>query len=507
MAAVSDRPKPTAVIITALEVETRAVLRHLTDPTDETVDGTSFFRSQFLGWDVAVVEAGAGNTSAAAIAVRALARYKPDVALFVGVAGGVKDVSIGDVVVATKVYGYESGKDGDEGFQPRPDVQNTAHELEQRARVIRQKANWKKRLNPDMARPEPAIHVSPIAAGEKVVASQRSATAKLIKAIYGDAVAVEMEGGGFLKGVHISHPTKGCVVRGISDLLSGKSKADKAGSQKIAADAASAVAFEILASLEGVAGSSQQSTPPFIEVSPTFSKGAFFKEGEVLAQVGVPNLDQVSFSFAGGPDGYMRLIPMARAARPISLSTLNAAVNKSEMIRNKGFGGLSTTNPYGAIFYDPAGSFSLGAAPLRWATQVFQNGELWSLTDTLIVRERAWRPAHLPMPLIPATVLEQAFVRALHTNVPFAVANLGLTFPCQLELGLLRIRGAHLAVSEDDIRGPIQFDEALVRAPLTSADPETIDAALLEFFNEVFDKTGYARPESLHGFPPQTLRA
>jgi hypothetical protein len=39
------------------------------------------------------------------------------------------------------------------------------------------------------------------------------------------------------------------VIRGISDLLEGKSEADAAGSQERAADAASAVAFEILATL------------------------------------------------------------------------------------------------------------------------------------------------------------------------------------------------------------------------------------------------------------------
>ncbi|MGD9631671.1 MAG: hypothetical protein AB7U97_00060 [Pirellulales bacterium] len=198
---------------------------------------------------------------------------------------------------------------------------------------------------------------------------------------------------------------------------------------------------------------------------------------------------------------------MERREKPLTVSSLNANVYQSEMIRATGHGGLATVNAYGAIYYDPAGAYPMGPAPLRWATQVFQNGELWSLTDTLITRERAWRPAHIPLPIIPVVTLEKGFYRALHTNVPFAVQHLGLTFPCEIELGLLNMRGAHLGVDQDDIRGPIQFDEAIVRAELDSADAAAIDTVLLAFFEEIFDKTGYARPEGLNRFPPGPPRS
>jgi nucleoside phosphorylase len=493
-----------AVILTALEVETRAVLRQLGKFTDETVSGTGFFKGQFEGWDVAVAEVGAGNVSAAAIAVRALEHYKPNVALFVGVAGGVKDVVIGDVVVGTKVYGYESGKDRASGFKTRPDVMTTAHDLEQRGRGLRQREAWKKRLDPAIKHEAPAVFIGPIAAGEKVVASKRAATAKLIREHYGDALAVEMEGRGFLEGIHISYPVQGCVVRGISDRLSGKATADKAGSQRRAADAASAVAFEILSAVGGGTITTAPAKPAarFIEMASTFSPSAYFQRGEVLAQVGVPNVDQVSFSFAGAPEAFLRIIPVLPRDRPIPLASLNAVAGRAELLRPTGFGGITAVNKYGVVLYAPDGSYRGGPAPLHWATQLFQNGELWSVTDSITVRERSFRPAWVPIPYIPATVFERAFYEALHKNVAFTARDLGASFPCTLELGLVGLTNAHLGISNDDIRGPIQPDEAIVRRELSSADPATINAVLLEFFSEVYDKTGYVRPSGLHGFPP-----
>jgi hypothetical protein len=78
------------------------------------------------------------------------------------------------------------------------------------------------------------------------VAATRSVTAEFLLRHYSDAIAVEIEGRGFLEAVNINTLVLGGVVRGISDLLSGKSEADESGSQPLAADAASAAVFEIL---------------------------------------------------------------------------------------------------------------------------------------------------------------------------------------------------------------------------------------------------------------------
>ena len=244
---------PCAVILTALPVEYLAIRIHLTDLREKIhPKGTIYERGKFSAagqvWDVGIVEIGAGNAGAALEAERAIAYFSPDVLLFVGVAGGIKDVAIGDVVASTKIYGYESGKT-EQRFKPRPEIGLPAYSLEQRARAEARKGDWLQRLT-TVIEPIPRVFVAPIAAGEKVIASTKSEVFEFLCENYGDAIAVEMEGLGFLEAARANQRVDAMVIRGISDLIDDKKKADKSGSQEMASRHASAFAFAMLANLK-----------------------------------------------------------------------------------------------------------------------------------------------------------------------------------------------------------------------------------------------------------------
>lgn len=245
-----------AAIFTAIPLEYQAVCAHLTNLQEErTTLETLCERGEFLAnnrkWEVMIIQTGVGTAQAAAKTVYFIERFKPQVVIFVGIAGGIKDVKLGDVVVASQVYNYESGR-ADPSFQSRPRVYLPTPRIHQRATAAAQKKDWHRRLKESLSEPhkEPDVFIAPIASGNQVVASAEAAVLQLVHSHFNDAAAIEMEGFGFLTAAHLYREIEALVIRGISDLIDNKNETDKQQFQQIAAKRASAFAFDVLANLE-----------------------------------------------------------------------------------------------------------------------------------------------------------------------------------------------------------------------------------------------------------------
>ncbi|RJQ82559.1 hypothetical protein D5S17_01945 [Pseudonocardiaceae bacterium YIM PH 21723] len=239
------------VICAALEVEFTAVRAQLNGPIRrQEIRGSCYEVGHCAGprdtWTVVLALTGQGNAAAAVHVDRAISAFSPQVVLFVGVAGGRKDVRLGDVVIAESIYDYDSGKDTESDYLPRTRAVRPTFRILQHAAAIARDACWHHRVSPPPST-EPAAIVKPLATGGKVIAHDRSHTARLVDRYCGDAVAVEMEGHGFLHGATMTGGVEALVIRGISDLLNDKSEASDRYWQPQAASHAAAFAVELLA--------------------------------------------------------------------------------------------------------------------------------------------------------------------------------------------------------------------------------------------------------------------
>jgi nucleoside phosphorylase len=87
---------------------------------------------------------GQGNVIAALQASQAIQDLQPELIVFLGTAGGLKEgVRLGDVVFATKVYGYERGKQTDERLFARPDIALVDPRTAAFARMIAGSDKWR----------------------------------------------------------------------------------------------------------------------------------------------------------------------------------------------------------------------------------------------------------------------------------------------------------------------------------------------------------------------------
>jgi nucleoside phosphorylase len=253
----------TVLILTALDLELQAVLAHLTDVTsvmgrDGTVFECGIFREAGQEWLAVLVETGAGNHEAQSAVTNAHMAIKPDLQIFVGVAGSrKKDVPIGSVVAASLVYRPYGGKYDESGFSARPRAFPANSRLLEVARKVRRDKKWTERITDLADRKLPALvhypcafpplaEIAPAVSTEAVSANKASDLEALIASNYGDACIVEMEGYGSLFAA-AREETPAIVIRGVSDMAEHKDPETDRVRQPVAAAHAAAFAFELIA--------------------------------------------------------------------------------------------------------------------------------------------------------------------------------------------------------------------------------------------------------------------
>jgi nucleoside phosphorylase len=257
----SAKPVMRAVLLCALVVELESLegqLREQGPVGEQTIGGGDVFKTgrlagEHISWNLFAGCSERSNSASAASAANAIATLKPQVAVFVGVAGGIAgQIQLGEVVAATTVFDYDHGKDTAAGYQAREVQLHSTFALRQRAIHVAASSMWTRRIVPP-EKNQPAVIralVEPIAAGGKVVTSSQSQTAELIAQTAPRAVAVETEGAGFLTAIDHAAGVSGIVIRGISDMRDGKAVSDRERWQARAAGRAAAFAFELLHRLQ-----------------------------------------------------------------------------------------------------------------------------------------------------------------------------------------------------------------------------------------------------------------
>jgi predicted NACHT family NTPase/nucleoside phosphorylase len=264
MSEISLRPMdshlPIVVILTAIKEETTAVLYHLGGAV-QTENREGYFCKNFRGngqdWLVAVKEIGPYNDPQRTTNV--LNYWQPNVILLVGVAGTlkVKDADLADVVAARIVRSYVQGRVEDEQIRNRSQFLGKAsEELIEQANQQIHRNTWIQRIEGGCPQKKPKAVIEAIVSGDMLLAGSNNEIFNYIRTNFSDAVAIEMEGYGFHRGVEEYHrnpnntKVEALVIRGISDSINNQSDQQNLDRKETAARHASAFAFEIIANLK-----------------------------------------------------------------------------------------------------------------------------------------------------------------------------------------------------------------------------------------------------------------
>lgn len=247
------------VIVTALEKELNAVLRHIGNTEKIVTTHRTYFKSkiqhqdQLVAYNVVIVSLpGMGNVQAGIATTQAIAVWNPSKIILVGITAGIKEESVswdsrwlGDLLIAENIVGYELAKVKNGQTNRRYQEIRPAFELISRAKEMDER--WVSGIS--IPRPDgssgriiPKVHFGLVASGEKVIADEQFAGE--LKSDWSEIAGIEMESYGTALASFQSDTAPGMLmVKGICDWADNEKNDDW---QEYAADIAATFTIELL---------------------------------------------------------------------------------------------------------------------------------------------------------------------------------------------------------------------------------------------------------------------
>ncbi len=221
------------LLVTALEDERDALLAALPSPSKLPKDDDDVHTYYSATLQTARRDGGSyrvvvtclvqmGPIHAAAQTASAVAKWRPQAVMMVGIAGGVADqVALGDVLVADQVVDYTLGKvERDKDGKPRRLIRWETHRSDRSLFDSAKNLGKAWHAKVEMARPSgtgaPDRHLGVVASGGDVIADPDFI--ERYRDDWGKMIGVEMEGGGVATALHASFERpRFLMVRSVSD--------------------------------------------------------------------------------------------------------------------------------------------------------------------------------------------------------------------------------------------------------------------------------------------------
>jgi nucleoside phosphorylase len=208
------------IILTAVDQEyitMENIFEKTFQKTNEEIDGGNRYTvfSNSDEYTIYLSKTGQGNSEAATRTTHAIKTLEPDLLIFVGTCGAIKDVKIGDIIIADRVYDYHRGKETDNGFVSKPKSWVINAEIRSICGSYVEEFNKANCSNADSKSSRACIGT--IGSGEAIISGKHTHNKDIIDNHYGDIIAVEMEGFGVCTAAYETNFHNTVVVRAVTD--------------------------------------------------------------------------------------------------------------------------------------------------------------------------------------------------------------------------------------------------------------------------------------------------